>query len=436
MGLMCEEINLLYIEDDLTIVELIIDMLKVYKHTDFKVDHEINLIDAIKLLDSNECKYDVILLDLMLPNSEGLDTYKKVRDFCQDIPIVIISAYEDIACQCVKLGAQDYILKPDLTSGLIVRSLKYAIERKRLESERVLAENQFRDVINNTPLGVHIYELLDGELYFCGYNPAADKILNIDHASSLGMKILDAFPNVGTIRDEYIKVIESGEPWRDDLVNYEDENIKGVFSVYAFRTGVNKMATSFEDVTFKTKMENDLKKSEEKYRNLVEVTKAVMYEIDFRTLRFTYVNDELCRLSGWTREELLSMSLTDLLTSRSLRDFEDKLTALKYGKYISATHEFEGHVKNGDVFWMLVTSTYKEDTHGNVVGASVVAIDITKKKQAQLEVKQKEEMIFNNLEIRIQEWREEITLKSIATKAKLDKISLNINSMSNGEVHQ
>lgn len=313
MGLIPGEINLLYIEDDITNAQLIMDMLRIDKHTDFKVNHKTNLMDGIKVLDSKECSYDVVLLDLVLPNSEGINTYEKVHELCEDIPIVIISTHEDIACKCVRRGAQDYILKSDVTPGLIARSLKYAIERKRLESERLL--------------------------------------------------------------------------------------------------------------------------SEEKYRNLVEVARAVMYEIDFRVMKFTYVNDELCRLTGWTREELLAMSATDLLTPRSLKEFGDRLAALKNGEYISASHEFEGFLKNGDIFWTLVTAAYKEDADRNIIGANVVAIDITEKKLAQFEAEHKEEIIFNNLEIKIQEWREEITLKSVATQAKLDKISLNINSMKTAEVH-
>jgi len=101
MGLIPGEINLLYIEDDITNAQLIMDMLRIDKHTDFKVDHKSNLADGIKVLDSKECRYDVVLLDLVLPNSEGIDTYERVRGLCQDIPIVIISGYEDIACKCI-----------------------------------------------------------------------------------------------------------------------------------------------------------------------------------------------------------------------------------------------------------------------------------------------------------------------------------------------
>jgi len=320
-------------------------------------------------------------------------------------------------------------------NALIARSLKYAIERKRLEGERLLAENQFKDVMNNTPLGAHMYELLDGELYFYGYNPAADKILNMNHSSLLGVKITDAFPNVGTIRDEYIRVIESGEPWSDKLVNYEDENIKGVFKVYAFKTGNNKMATTFEDISVKAKMEDELRESERKYKDLVEVSRAAVYEIDFRTNRFIYVNDFVCEQTGYTKEEFLSMSPEDLLTEKSYRDFIERLKRLEQGDYISNEFEYSARTKSGDIVWVVISATYREDKDSNIIGAKVIAIDITETKRAKEEAKQKEEMIFNDLEIKIQEWREEITLKSIATQAKLDKISLNINSMNNAEVH-
>ncbi|MHA1801622.1 MAG: PAS domain S-box protein, partial [Candidatus Heimdallarchaeaceae archaeon] len=363
-------------------------------------------------------------------------TYEKVRELCHDIPIVVISGYADMACQCVKRGAQDYLIKTDITPGLISRSLMYAIERKKLEVKKLEAENQFKNVMQNTPLGAHMYELSEDELYFYGYNPAADKILKIDHSQFLGLKITDAFPEVGDIREAYIKVIETGEPWKNSTVEYEDEKVSGCFSVYAFRTGPNKMATTFEDITERMKIEKELKNSREKYRELVEVTKAGIYEIDLINNKFTYVNDVLCRLSGWSKEELLKMPPTEFLTEKSLGEFLRRMKELEDGEFIDDTFEYEVRLKNGLTKWIIITAKFKENEEGIVTSANVVAIDITNQKHAEEESKIKEEIIFNELEVKIKDWRKEITLKSVATTAKLEEISFNIHSMTKSEVHQ
>lgn len=428
-----KEIKVLYVEDDEEHAKLVSKMLNKCERINFKINYRGDLQSSLDYLKSVDCDVDAILLDLMLPNSQGVNTFKKVYDTCK-VPVVILSGFEDIAHQCIELGAQDYLVKPDISPSLIARSLEYSIERKKLIEKQKNLERQFSDVINSTPLGVHMYELVDGELYFCGYNPASDKILNIDHSPLVGMKIEHAFPDIKGIRDEYIKVIETGEAWIAKRVDYEDDKVKGSFSVYAFRTNKNKMATTFEDITIKSKIQDKLKDSQEKYKELVEATGAAIYEVDFVTRKFTYVNDVMCKLTGWSKEEFLELGPEDFLTEKGLREFAERLEALSQGKFIEHTHEYQIKIKDGSLRWSLITAIFKEDDKGNVLGASVVAIDITDKKMAEEEAKIKEEIIFSELEHRIHEWREEINLKSIANKVQLDEISLNIELMNKAGV--
>ena len=432
MGFQSREISLLFIEDDPSSVNLMMEMLSKDAHTSFKFEHKGTLKDSLKVLEDDDCNYDVILLDLMLPNSAGIDTYESIRNVCQDVPIVIIPGFEDIACQCVKRGAQDYILKPDLTPGLIARSLKYAIERKKLEQQKLNAENRFKNVMLNTPLGVHMYELSDGDLYFTGYNTAADTILNIDHSTLVGMKIENAFPNIKDIKNKYIQIIETGETWKDRKIDYEDNQIKGSFRVYAFRTNDNQMATTFEDVTVKAKMEEDLKRSQEKYKELVEVTRAAIYEVDLIQDKFIYVNDVLCELTGWSKEEFMELKPTDLLTPKSLDQFARRMQALENGEFIEPSFEYEVVVKDGSTKWTLITVKFKENEDGVVTSANVVAIDISRQKLAEDLAKQKEKSIFNELENRIHDWKEEMIQTSLDQEDRIRIVSTNIQSITNG----
>lgn len=434
MGFNTSEINLLFIEDDSDSAQVIVEMLNQDTHTRFKIQHKTSLAESLKVLKDDGCDYDVVLLDLMLPNSAGFDTYESVRKVCSDLPIVIVSGYEDIACKCVRMGAQDYILKPDLSPGLIARSLKYAIERKNLETQRIKVENQYNSVIKHTPIGVHMYELIDDELYFTGYNPAADNILKIDHKPLVGMKIVEAFPNIGDIKKEYIKVIKTGESWSTDRVDYEDDQISGRFNVYAFRTEKNKMATTFEDITVKSIMRDKLRESQEKYKELVEVTRAGIYEIDLLQNKFIYVNDVLCKLTGWEKEELMNMKPTDILTPQSLQLFVERMDSLSKGEFIDPTFEYEVVVKDGSIKWTLITIKFKENEEGVVSSANVVAIDITNQKMAEEKAREKEQVIFEELENRLQVWKEEIVQTSLEQKDKIRVVNSNIQSIANGSV--
>lgn len=87
---------------------------------------------------------DVVLLDLSLPDCRGLETFSELAAAVPDQPVVILSGYDDeqLAAEAVHQGAQDYLVKYELSGKLLVRSLHYAIERKRIEiSSKAIRED-------------------------------------------------------------------------------------------------------------------------------------------------------------------------------------------------------------------------------------------------------------------------------------------------------
>ena len=87
---------------------------------------------------------DVILLDLSLPDSQGLDSFDQVRLLTLNTPIIILSGLDDqtIAVKAVQQGAQDYLVKGGFDTELLVRAIRYAIERQNLLTEQLQAKSQ------------------------------------------------------------------------------------------------------------------------------------------------------------------------------------------------------------------------------------------------------------------------------------------------------
>lgn len=94
-----------------------------------------SLSGATELL--NQVVPDIILLDLSLPDSTGIETFERINQLCPATPIVILSGLEDtnLAIQAITLGAQDYLQKGDFDENLLSRSIRYSIERKRTLEE-------------------------------------------------------------------------------------------------------------------------------------------------------------------------------------------------------------------------------------------------------------------------------------------------------------
>jgi PAS domain S-box-containing protein len=94
-----------------------------------------SLQEAMDCLKNNPI--DAILLDLSLPDSSGIETVVQIRNLFPDVPIIVLTGVEDeeIAVKTVRMGVQDYLVKGQADGRLIVRAIRYAIERKRMEDE-------------------------------------------------------------------------------------------------------------------------------------------------------------------------------------------------------------------------------------------------------------------------------------------------------------
>ncbi|RLB37030.1 MAG: hypothetical protein DRH30_13925 [Deltaproteobacteria bacterium] len=129
--------DVLLVEDSLIDAQLIRRLLRRVTASYYRVTHVCTLNDAV--LSAEDLVPDVILADLNLPDSRGTQTVASLQTSYPDIPLVIVSAWEDeaISLQSVKAGAQDYLVKGHIDGANLHRVIRYAIERKRTELELV-----------------------------------------------------------------------------------------------------------------------------------------------------------------------------------------------------------------------------------------------------------------------------------------------------------
>jgi DNA-binding response OmpR family regulator len=128
-------IKVLLIEDDTGFARMVQKMITEIDGGPFAFDRVENLEKGITRI--KEGPVDVVLLDLLLPDSEGIFTFFKLREVAGDIPVVVLSALEDdeTAILAVREGAQDYLFKGVVNPAVLIRSIRHSIERKRNRDE-------------------------------------------------------------------------------------------------------------------------------------------------------------------------------------------------------------------------------------------------------------------------------------------------------------
>ncbi len=129
-------IRVLLIEDNERDVLLLREALAVAKPADLEVGlaHASRLSEGLAQIEQDS--FDVLLLDLSLPDGQGLETYFRARRQAPQMPIVVLTGLQDdaVALRAIREGAQDYIVKGEYQGTPLVRALRYAIERHKLQT--------------------------------------------------------------------------------------------------------------------------------------------------------------------------------------------------------------------------------------------------------------------------------------------------------------
>jgi PAS domain S-box-containing protein len=146
-----KQIKVLMIEDNPGDILLIREMFKEVDISLFDLETASCLKEGLEKI--KETLYDVILLDLGLPDSRGLETFIKVNIQKQEVPIIVLTglADETLALDAIKRGAQDYLVKEQLNTSRLAASISYAIERKKTERRLIKSEQWFRMLIETSP---------------------------------------------------------------------------------------------------------------------------------------------------------------------------------------------------------------------------------------------------------------------------------------------
>jgi PAS domain S-box-containing protein len=149
-----DPIKILLIEDNPGDARLVKEALVEARSAQFDLQWVEDLAQGIQAQEQDPA--EVILLDLSLPDSSGIDTFKKVHACFPHTALILLTglADEELAERMVHEGAEDFIVKGQMIGGLLARSIRYAIERASARNELAASERQYRELFENAVLGI------------------------------------------------------------------------------------------------------------------------------------------------------------------------------------------------------------------------------------------------------------------------------------------
>lgn len=158
----------------------------------FQIEHAIRLSKAVELLRTSS--FQVILSDLSLPDSTGIETFHDIFAAAVGIPIVILSGNQNdaVAVEALEQGAQDYLVKDGFSSDLLVRTVRYAITRHRLRAELLASEQRLRMMAEQLPA---MLWTTDADLRITSLRGRELETMNLNAQQFIGAELSELFPS-------------------------------------------------------------------------------------------------------------------------------------------------------------------------------------------------------------------------------------------------
>jgi phosphoserine phosphatase RsbU/P len=383
-------IKILLIEDVPKYARVMQDLLK--DHEQFQLEWVDSVERGLERLE--EVTPDVLLLDLAVAVAHGGKTVPNLQQAAPHLPIIILSSLddEDSALKVVHEGAQDYLVHGEINTHLLVRSIRYAIERKRAEMALLQAEEKYRSIFENTIEGI-FQTTADG--HYISANRALARIYGYDSPDELIGNLTNISRDLyvqPARRGEFVALMEKNDVVsgfesqvrrRDGTVIWISENVRAVRD----RTGkLLYYEGTVEDITEKKRHEEEVRNSEALYHSLVETLPQNIFRKNLNE-QFTFANQRFCETLGRPLRDILGKTDFDFFPADLAAKYQkDDQLIVEAGKMFEAVEE--NQPPGGEKLYVNVVKTPLRDAQGRIIGLQGIFWDITEKRRADEKLKQ------------------------------------------------
>jgi PAS domain S-box-containing protein len=383
------QLTVLLIEDNAGDARLLMEYLSDAPANPFVLEHVQTLADGLDRVKRGGIA--LVLLDLSLPDSFGLDTFARAHQTAPEVPIIVLSGRDDeaLAIRTVHEGAQDYLVKGQVDTRLLMRAMRYAIERKRAEEALAKERDLLHTLLENLPDRIYFK---DEESRFLRISRAVVEQFKVaDQSQAIGKTDFDFFTAEHAqvaLSDERL-VMRTGEPiiGKVERETLPDGSITwALTSKLPMRDKTGRIVGNFgisRDITAIKRIESELAEERNLLRSLIDNLPDYIYVKD---TQYRYAIDNIAHrkfLGASTEQEVIGKRITDFFPPALVEQFaRDDQRIIENGEVLLNREEplFDAH---GRKRWHSTTKVPLRNNEGQIIGLVGISRDITERKEAE-----------------------------------------------------
>lgn len=406
---MKSDIDALLIEDNLVDAQLFEALISSAEFTQLKLHHSQRFHEALAAIQANT--FDVILLDLCLPDGRGIELVKQLKERIPQVPIVVLTGIKDenVAVEALQEGAQDYLVKSDTFSpqrlrklgyadigNLLVKTLRYAIERAELVEQLAISQERYALAVEGASDGIWDWDLTTNRVFYSARwhsilglratedNDSPQKWLARVHPEDKAefQAKLDAH-----LTSAHLPSLHGKQFHHEYRMLHADGNYRWVLTRGMARWNEQgkayRFAGSQTDMTDRKALENALHQEKE----LAQITLHSIGDAVITTNEQGYIKDlnpVAEKLTGWSAKEARNRpieevcTLVDGSTQESLEN--PVIQAITEGKAVSLSNHPTLISKTGEEFAIGDSAAPIRSNEGEIVGTVLVFHDVTEER--------------------------------------------------------